>query len=47
MKRLILAVPLMVSLFIACSSDFGVGPEEPGRGLETSEGPCNPNAQLC
>ena len=47
MKRLVFALPLVISLFLACSADFGVGPDEGARALAPAEEHCNPNAQYC
>ncbi len=47
MKRLAFALPLVISLFLACSADFGVGPDDDARALEPAEEQCNRNIQLC
>jgi hypothetical protein len=47
MKRLAFALPLVVLLALACSSDFGVGPDDDARALEPAEEECNHNMQLC
>lgn len=47
MKRLVFALPLVISMFFACSGDFVVGPDEGARALEPAEERCNHNVQLC
>jgi hypothetical protein len=47
MKHLAFVLPLVVFLSLACSADFGVGPDEGARALEPAEGECNHNVQLC
>jgi hypothetical protein len=47
MKRLLFALPLVISLFLACSADFGVGPDEGERALVPAEETCNRNVQIC
>jgi hypothetical protein len=47
MKLLAFALPLVVLLSLACSADFGVGPDDDARALEPAEETCNRNVQLC
>jgi hypothetical protein len=47
MKRLILALPLVVALFAACSASTPAGPEESERLLTSAGEPCNPNIRPC